>query len=233
MRKNVLIISAVVILGFVFAFSGCDMFGNDSEEGSSAINVHIEGKGAVDADPSQSEYGEFSTVTLTAYPAKGWVFSHWYGEIIDSVSDSRSEQIQNPVTVEIQEPGDSGTTLSNVTAVFEKIAYDLRGHSDNYNTDSTTGDFQTDYTINNNGNTTITLTSATYTFYDSGDNILNDITISRNTLLLPQTLHPGEGITFHLEGTSANSYASTFDIAFTFTDEFDNHSSSTVSGVFY
>jgi len=74
------------------------------------VTVAVTGQGSVARDPDQTEYSFGSDVNLTAVPAdRGWVFSHWEGDITGSA---------NPAIVEID--GDK-----SLAAVFTDVPHTL------------------------------------------------------------------------------------------------------------
>lgn len=206
----------VLIVGMLSAIVACEN-PVTSITGGHTLDVEVQGEGSVDKSPAESEYDDGTVVTLTASRSSGWVFTGWGGDI-DSTAN------ETDVTI------DSDT---RVTATFEEIQYDLTSES-TYTawSDSYDGSFEIDYTIENSGNTSVTLNSGAYVIYGSEGYSLDDIVVTWDTITFPTTLEPGDTVSAELDGYSEEYVPYSFDLSVQFADEFDNDNSATMGGSF-
>ena len=58
--------------------------GPEPEPDTYTISVSVVGCGSVTVDPLKAEYEAEEIVTVTAYPADGWHFTSWNGNITDN-----------------------------------------------------------------------------------------------------------------------------------------------------
>ncbi len=76
------------------------------------LNITTVGNGTVQKDPDQETYLYNTTVTLTALPAPGWVFSHWTGDDINGSTE-------NPETITMNESKNITAQISRHTLILD------------------------------------------------------------------------------------------------------------------
>lgn len=187
------------------------------EEGAELeLEIIIDGEGTVSRDPDQDGYEEGDEVELTADPADGWVFSEWGG-------DASGTSLTTTITID-DDPSVTATFVEGGEDAILELSGEYTGVSDAFY-----GTFELDYSFTNEGNTTVTLSSASYTIFGSAGAPIA-ITETKDTLVLA-TLAPGETVNAELDGYS--SYIPCyFEFEITYGDTYGNSRTQSLTGAF-
>jgi hypothetical protein len=97
-------IAWILIVLIAISYTGCQWLNPVN-----SLTISITGSGTVDKNPDLLDYDEGSSVTLTAAPATGWVFSNWQGDATGTT---------NPITL-------SMNADKTIAAVFVEITYSV------------------------------------------------------------------------------------------------------------
>lgn len=186
------------------------------EDAGLELEIIIDGEGTVTADPDQDGYEEGDEVELTADPDSGWVFSGWSG-------DASGTSLTTTITID-DDPSVTATFVEDSVDPFLELSGAYTGSSSSYD-----GSFQLDYSFTNEGNTTITISSASYWILGSAESPI-EITETKDTFVFA-TLAPGETMYAELDGYSTYvPYYFEFEI--TYGDSYGNSRTQSLTGSF-
>ncbi len=180
------------------------------------LNVNIVGQGTVSKSPLLAHYAEGAQVDLTANPATGWSFSGWGG-------DASGTSTSTTITID-SNPSVTATFVEDSVDPILELSGAYTGTSDSYY-----GTFELDYSFTNEGNTTITISSASYWILGSAGGVIA-VTETKDTFFFA-TLAPGEAVYAELDGYS-DFIPYSFEFEISYGDTYGNSRTQTFFGNF-
>lgn len=211
MKKSIIVCLGLVFLASLFVFSGCDLL----KIAHYKVNVTVTGDGTVTRTPNSDAYAKDDVVTLKAAPDTGNTFIQWGGDA-SGTTKTKSITVSKDMSV---------------TAKFEAIDQDpvLSYSATSY---EYSGNFYINYSIKNEGNVDLTITSGTYSIYGSASSAIGFTETTDNISLPLDVAAGGESSTYDLDGSGTYYVPYYFSFTFTFEDEEGNEFNSTFTGSF-